>query len=144
MGVDRVYTKAGEQGNLWGMKWQSSYHLLSIGKCWRHETQALENCQPGDETPKFSRSTVDLKCPVVEAFSSNGCQDTIHMVWLDSNPSSTVRWCFILTIHSSPCPCPHLPAAEETLSSDEHQKWISFCSYPFNVFIFKIAFVKSI
>lgn len=34
-----------------------SDNLATNGKCWRHETEASENCQVGDESPKFSRST---------------------------------------------------------------------------------------
>lgn len=34
-----------------------SDNLAPNGKCWRHETEAAENCQVGDESPKFSRST---------------------------------------------------------------------------------------
>lgn len=32
-------------------------NLATIGKCWRHETGASENCQVGDEPPKFSSLT---------------------------------------------------------------------------------------
>lgn len=86
---------------------------------------------------------VDYDCPVGKASYIYWYQDTVKVV-LMSFQSWQHPWVAFYTdnplIHSAPISL----QLREPLSSDQHQEWILFCSYTFNVFIFKIAFVESI